>query len=343
MPRLDGLRALAVLGVFIQHALPSASVVQRVGAGYYGVTLFFVLSGFLITRILIACGTDAPPLATVRRFYARRALRIMPVFYLTLLTAALLDVPPVRATFWWHATYLSNAYFALRGDWDGTVSPFWTLAIEEQFYLAWPWVVLATPRTQLTALLVALIGVCPVVRALYAAVGVTPFAIGFLPFGKTDFLLIGALLADLEARGAAGVAWRRRLGRCGVVVGVPVYLLSLRGWWAAGVVANAALGFFLFWVVDRAAVDRGGRMLAAWPLRALGTISYGMYVYQTFVMAFVAWVATRVGDGHARYLPHGDFGWLPLRFIAVVLVAAGSWRWFERPILQRARRVPYVA
>ena len=342
MPRLDGLRALAVVAVFVQHAMPNAAAVQRVGPGYYGVTLFFVLSGYLITRILIA--ERAAVVAgrslgrSVRGFYVRRALRIMPVFYLTLVTAALLDVPPVRATFWWHASFLSNVYFARRGDWHGVVSPFWTLAIEEQFYLVWPWIVLTTPRARLTAVIVALLAACPVVRRLYAALGVGPFAIGFVPFGTTDFLLIGALLADLEARGDCAAPWRHRLGRAGLVAGLPTYLLSMRGWPLAPSLANAALGFALFWVVDRAAAARRGRLLAASPLRALGTISYGVYVYQTFVMAALDALGPRFFAGRAASL----LGSLPLRFVAVVAVAVASWRWLEQPIAERRRRqVPY--
>jgi peptidoglycan/LPS O-acetylase OafA/YrhL len=347
MPQLDGLRAIAVLAVFVQHALPNAAAVRLVGPGYYGVMLFFVLSGFLITRILIDCRAaivDGQAVAlTIRRFYARRALRITPVFYVTLLAAAALDVAPVRETFWWHATYLSNVYFARRGDWHGLVTPFWTLAIEEQFYLLWPLVVVLTPRDRLTGVIAVLVAACPIVRWMYRQAGVAPFAIGLLPFGNTEFLLIGALLAAVEARDGG----RRLLGRLGLFIGLPAYGLLVTGVlpaWLAMWLANTALGFFLLWLIDRAAhgfTRTVGRVLASRPLRAIGRISYGMYVYQTFVLAFVGWLAAYVAPRLPVSVPGGDAVWLAWRLLAVVTIAALSWRWFEQPIMRLKRHVPY--
>jgi len=87
------------------------------------------------------------PLAVaLKTFYARRALRIFPLFYFVLAAAAVLNIGPVRDTFAWHATYLSNIYFYLRGDWHGSVSHLWSLAVEEQFYLVWPLLILCAPE-----------------------------------------------------------------------------------------------------------------------------------------------------------------------------------------------------
>ena len=355
MAQLDGLRALAVVAVFVQHALPGGWAAS-VGSGYYGVILFFVLSGYLITLVLLRC--RAAMLAgqtfgiTLRQFYVRRFLRIVPLFYFVLGMAALLDVAPVRESFWWHASYLSNFYFVARGDWNGPVTPFWTLALEEQFYLVWPWVVLLTPPAWLLTTIAGLVALCPLVRWLYSWLGVTSFSIGLLPFGNTDFLLIGALLAELDGRAASGASWRTALGRAGVWVGLPAYAgaiavatlgtrsvvlltgLTVFHWFFA----KAAIGFFFFWLVDGARRGfRGvlGTVLSAPPAQAIGRVSYGMYVYQTFVIALLATLATWVG------LDVRGLALFATRFMVLFGVASVSWYGFERPINELKRYFPY--
>ena len=137
IPTLDALRALAVLMVFWSHipiiATPPVVRLLRsaINPGYFGVDLFFVLSGFLITRILLAERQNGRPL---RLFLARRALRIFPIYYLLL--ALLMFVKP-GVYLAWCAVYLSNFHFMF----DKTPNPLphtWSLAIEEHFYLLWP-------------------------------------------------------------------------------------------------------------------------------------------------------------------------------------------------------------
>ena len=126
MPQLDALRAIAVGAVILHHFLPLGRFIPYdfVTFGDLGVRLFFVLSGFLITGILLKCKSkvdlgDESPSFELRQFYVRRFLRIFPVYYLTLAIVAILNVPTVRTTFFWHLSYLSNVYFALRGGFDG--------------------------------------------------------------------------------------------------------------------------------------------------------------------------------------------------------------------------------
>ena len=128
--------------------------------GEWGVQLFFVLSGFLITGILLRCRGDEDAggkISRMRQFYVRRFLRIFPLFYAVLFAAALLNIRPVRETLLWHVSYLSNLQMALAGGWSGPVSHFWSLAVEEQFYLLWPCLILFLPRKYLLwAILIAI-------------------------------------------------------------------------------------------------------------------------------------------------------------------------------------------
>ncbi len=138
MPQLDGLRALAVAGVLFSHAGP-AIFKDAINTGPLGVKLFFVLSGFLITGILLRArpewqqarygGAEAEPGVALRAFYARRFLRIFPLYYAVLFAITLLGLPEARETFWWNLFYSSNWYYAIYGEWRGAVSHFWSLAV----------------------------------------------------------------------------------------------------------------------------------------------------------------------------------------------------------------------
>ncbi|MFN7977685.1 MAG: acyltransferase family protein [Vicinamibacterales bacterium] len=150
-PQLDGLRAVAVAAVAYSHWLPSWQFGVPFGAGVH---LFFVLSGFLITRILIGLREAPSRPAAIGRFFARRALRLFPAFYTVLACAWIADVPLARATWTWHASYLSNVYIAGLAAWQGHFSHFWSLAVEEQFYLLWPWIVVWMPTRALAPALV---------------------------------------------------------------------------------------------------------------------------------------------------------------------------------------------
>src|SRR6187402_354046 len=154
-----------------------------------GVRLCFVISGFLITGILLSWRNQPLGLA-LKTFYRRRALRIFPLFYFVLAAAAVLNIGPVRDTLVWHVSYLSNFYFYLRGDWHGSVSHLWSLAVEEQFYLVWPWLLLCAPARWLRPAIVAMIAVAPVSRLLF------PHPMdSVLPTSCLDSLGLGALLA----------------------------------------------------------------------------------------------------------------------------------------------------
>ena len=181
--------------------------------GSIGVRLFFVLSGFLITRILLE-SRSWPTAHALKVFYARRALRIFPLFYLVLALAAVINIGPVRQTIGWHVTYLTNVYLFDRGSWHGSISHLWSLAVEEQFYLVWPILMLTAPERRLPAIIAATIVAAPITRLL---VGGAMSSV--LPTSCLDSLGAGALLAL--------PAMRQSTMRVGVVVGLPLLAVSL--------------------------------------------------------------------------------------------------------------------
>ena len=200
MKQLDTVRAVAVGMVIVSHWAPRTTTFWF--SGYVGVQLFFVISGFLITGILLDARRKAdkfgiPRSAALKSFYVRRFLRIFPLFYATLAIALLLGFPTVRASIGWLVLYLSNALFAIRGRWIGEIAHFWSLSVEEQFYLVWPVLILFTPKRLLLPLITSAIVLAPVFRFTCSALGINGIAVAVLPFSSLDTLGLGAMLALL--------------------------------------------------------------------------------------------------------------------------------------------------
>ena len=251
--------------------------------GQTGVDLFFVLSGFLITSILLKSPTG--DWHELRTFYVRRTLRIFPLYYGFLIVAALVATP-IAIPFWF---YLQNFYTAFNVPLHGP-DHFWSLAVEEQFYLVWPFLVLFLPRRWLVRSLWLIILSAPICRVALLAVGASPF---YFTLSRVDGLAAGALLAVLQARGALALL-RVKLT---VVAALAALLFVFEG-----LVAHQAV---LPWIpVTKFSCVTGlyaamlGLLLitpssvaTAWlrssPLRFVGRISYGLYVFHPVVYAFV--------------------------------------------------------
>lgn len=349
MTQLDSLRAFAVGLVLFYHFWRPAR--QSVHFGAIGVRVFFVLSGFLITGILLHSRRELDQgkvvaRAAVSRFYIRRCLRIVPLYYFALLIGWYGHVDGARPGMAWHATYLSNLYFFLEnashpGRWGGHVAHFWSLAVEEQFYLVWPWVILFTPRVQLPRVALAMIGIGPVFRWIVASATGNDLTSILTP-GCVDSLGLGAYLAMMVTPEFASHPQIRPIGAWALWVGLLLFsALQAAGqserWGLFRIVAfDLAVALPAAWLVARAARGfRGpaGRVLELGPLRYLGTISYGIYVYHLMLPDLLPRVARHLG--YPDLLGGlGDQTVLYCVFYsaASVGVAALSWHFFEGPI-----------
>jgi peptidoglycan/LPS O-acetylase OafA/YrhL len=183
VPALDGLRAIAVLMVLLCHfQLATPHWIWRVlHQGGFGVYLFFVLSGFLITRILLS---EKNKPAYFRNFYARRTLRIFPLYYgvLALQFWVLLPIFPTpriladahyQGWLWAYGYNILTAvkgHFVFSSDWMW-LGHFWSLAVEEQFYVVWPFIVLALGRETLLKLCIGIVALTPILRLVFYAAG----------------------------------------------------------------------------------------------------------------------------------------------------------------------------
>jgi peptidoglycan/LPS O-acetylase OafA/YrhL len=344
-PQLDGLRAWAVAAVAWSHWLPGWQFGLPLGAGVH---LFFVLSGFLITRILLGlrAAPDRPP--AIGRFYARRVLRLFPAFFLVLGVAVWADVPLARATWPWHAAYLSNLFIAAAGQWQGHLSHFWSLAVEEQFYLVWPWLIVMAPARWLGPIVGATVLAGPIARGVAAWRGLPEPFWALVPAGSADSLGVGAWLALESWRQPAVGTPRLARGRVAAVA-LAAWLGLALGDLVAPLPAPLAVwrqllqGIVFGWIVWRAVDGFAGVVgaaLEAGPVVGLGRISYGVYLVHAFAPIVLHGVARTIGAD--ALVPTGPVARAAVYAAVTVALAAAMWRLVETPVLSLKRRVPYV-
>ncbi|MGY3499962.1 acyltransferase family protein [Bradyrhizobium sp. USDA 4471] len=264
------------------------------------------------------------------KFISRRALRLYPLLLVTLTVCAVLGINVVRDGFLWHVTYLTNLYVINVDTWPNPVSPLWSLAVEEQFYLFWPFVIYFTPRRLLPAMLIVLIAAAPAFRLLWRAQGLGDFGAWVLPPAYFDSLAMGGLLDCLHSRrreqksfgspASQARAFVRLVDRCSKAARQPVFVCagSARG---HGRSHDICLGHCACLSGFHGIV---GNILNHSALRYIGAISYGIYVLHGFVPYYLQ------THGLTDFLPH----WLPkLTSVGLTIVLASiSWHVLERPV-----------
>ena len=361
VPALDGLRGTAILLVMLCHFTMlsarghglRALALAFTNAGWAGVDLFFVLSGFLITGILHDSKDDPH---YFRNFYARRVLRILPLYYgaLTLIFVvgpaiaprAYDDLWPLRERQGWFWLHLSNVLMARDGAASVNVgwlwlSHFWSLATEEHFYAVWPLLVLRLDRRQMLRICVMLASGAFVIRtALYAQGFVdagyvlTPCRLDALAAGGFCALAIRA--CDAAARSAVFAAAKR------VMIGAGTGLAAIFLWrgdfnWPdplVGTVGLLLLALFFAGMLLTVLQVRSGPLVSR-PMRALGRYSYATYVFHLPVSQILG--AMLPESRCVALLGSADAG-LALHVALCIATSVGlavvSWNLFERRILR---------
>jgi len=370
-PRLDGLRGLAIGLVLLFHATrfgvvatPGQRAALEVPAlGWSGVDLFFVLSGFLITGILLRTRGSS---TYYRSFYARRALRIFPLYYAVLVfwiaiaPRVAVDVDgvsrplgaPVAQPFWYWA-YLTNVGVIVRGGSSHLLDVTWSLAIEEHFYLLWPWVVLHASDRRLLGICAGTAVGALALRAAAIAFGAPPDTAYMFTPCRLDTLATGAALAVLAARpdglrrlaGPAPIAFAASLALVALAsslggVADPLARGRSPGMQTAGfTLLCTAWGSLLVWLVTAGVDAPIARLFESAPLRSLGRYSYAIYLVH---LPIALWVQQRIGEDAVRR----HFAWAQLGGFAATaalsyLLARVSWALLEEPMLRLKRRFPY--
>jgi peptidoglycan/LPS O-acetylase OafA/YrhL len=342
---LDGLRGLAILGVMIVHFQGAQSPIGGVmraawllgNLGGTGVDLFFVLSGFLITGIL--CDAKESP-HFFRNFYMRRMLRIFPLYYTVLLVTfvivprfnslpSLSSVAVNQSWLWFYASNIGISVFGKQFAW---FTHFWSLAIEEQFYLVWPMLVYFLSQRSLMRVCIGMIVGAALVRTVFVLSGHDPF---YFTLCRVDALAVGACLA-LVVRSSqrlldlAADAWIA----AGIVIALffPLYLLRSGGGDAAMQILKFTLyaivyGALLLMAITSPKYSLISKTLSGKPLRTLGKYSYGMYVYHMICLLVVQ-----------QMIPATDrFTNMAAAMTLTLIVAWLSWHLLEKPFLDLKR------
>ncbi len=344
-PALDGLRAYAVGFVILAH-MPAIqgvdftfavkTIASGLHLGYLGVDVFFVLSGFLITRILLEDKRQGR--FSFARFYAKRTLRIFPIFYLSVLACALAFSLP-RAELMANALYVSNYYYAFHDE----LSPLrhtWSLSVEEQFYLVWPLALYFIPLRRVGTVLIVAV---PVI--VLASLAISYASLDEEVFGQ--FVRRGAMFQILSL-GAGGVlayyvSRLREIPLRWIVVATVAGLVGHVESIFADSYAQTILGLFsmsllavsiflLAYIGNERGWSLSRVLMESRPIVYLGRISYGIYLYHFIILYALDARGSENLDGVS------PFTWLTFVSLAVA-VPALSYRFIESPLLEVKNRL----
>jgi len=354
MPELDTIRGIAVLGVLFLHGFewqyggmhfsrPAALFIAATQPGSLGVDLFFVLSGFLITGILVDSQSSQ---RFYSRFYTRRALRILPVYYLLLALLLVLhssSLQFVGLSF----IYLANmtGFFGVACDYG----PLWSLAVEEHFYLLWPMVVHRLNKARIAAVAIGIMVFVPVLRLVCFNLGWGRGSLSWYTWFVADGLATGSLISVLlrmnDSRRAAKKLCFSLLS-CAIALGVlgRSFGIATRERVLGAALQQTIINFFfaglllLFLLIGS---SRGRRFVSSRILQFFGYISYGLYLDHLLAFRMYDRLVRAYRPG---LLPGSDhFGLVLLKFLiaggGAVTAAYLSRRYFEERFLRLKDRM----
>jgi peptidoglycan/LPS O-acetylase OafA/YrhL len=318
----DGLRACAFGAVFLFHAI-------HLPYGFLGVDLFFVLSGYLITRNLLALRETATTTSALAVFFYRRLLRIVPPYYVALVLMLLLFPFPLHEAPWYFG-FASNIRDAVKPVLEGPMVTMWSIAVEEQFYLLWPLIVLLLPRRALAPAFVLSVAFAFVFRDVVRANGEAVYR---LTFSRMDLLALGALLGLADVSDGKFLERHRRRFAWALSISASAYALCAV--MLPGFRQGAYLPFALVAVAmpSLLALVRTGMLetvLCTPVLRYIGKVSYVCYLVHDIVLERL----------HALHVPGAVT--VALAFALTIGFATLSWHLLEQPLGRLRGRVRVV-
>jgi len=355
--RLDSVRGIAALMVVICHWTKRQTEGSLDDLAVIGVTMFFVLSGFLITKILLQAKENnlqlaKPQLPTIKNFIMRRALRIFPIYYLVIAITYFFQnyfQIDFSGSIFYYLTYTSNIYYYLNDGLESILGVTWTLAIEEQFYLFFPWFILFFNNKWTKYFLWALFIVGVLFFPKYFRFIIKELSLqGWKPLTRGmniltpsafDSLGIGALLAYftvyLKDKVIKYFHIITSLGVLSIVLYVLAKLKIL-----PFINHTTCVSIVSLWLIAAIVYEKRifilDTLLNSKGLIFLGKISYGIYLYHQLV-SFVYRKTKRSMDiTFSNFMV--DFS---LRFALLILVAYCSWRFIEKPIMKLKKHFPY--
>ena len=347
LPQIDGLRFIAVLGVMLHHWIiqdfANSFIFKNIPFGT-GVNLFFVISGFLITYILLKKKDDITENKTsflheIKNFYVKRTLRIFPIYYLVIILLCIFSYSQIKDYLGYLLTYTINWFMVFKGVYIGNRTHLWSLAVEEQFYLIWPFLIFMIPKRWVLGLSVFAVLLSLVCKIYFSYF--TPYWMGVngATFSCFDALGLGALIAYLQKNRAE--PFKPQLYKLYLAISVVVYvLLFVNPAYLNPQLHTVLLGFaisiiYFFVIIIAANNGFSGNFKSFLENKTtlyLGRISYGLYLYHAFVPDIYY-------SCLMKFFPKltGDADLCILFFILTVLLATISRYLIEKPILNLKR------
>ena len=357
LPALNGLRGVAILSVLVVHFggvdprttggldsnVPSLDLLAFV----LGTPVFFLLSGFLLTGILLRARGKPH---YFRDFYARRSLRIFPLYF-AVLAVLFLVVPAWGRTAdatsspGWLWAFLENVELARKNHWTfGFLNHFWSLSVEEQYYLVWPFVVLAIPPKRLLPVCLGLAAFAPVLRFVITAGWTHLVGAYVLMPCQLDSLCAGGALAVVVHEGGA----ERLRTAARIAVGAALAAYFLLGWyrlpWSSRpkIVGKPFLASLLCGGILLLAIGETGffrRFLGSRPLTFFGRYSYGLYAFHFPLLPFLVRLFPRSSIGAALGSPlAGTAASVALATAACLVLSIASYELYEKRFLRLKAR-----
>jgi len=347
IPQLDGVRAIAISLVLIFHWFPQNSFINRIPNGTIGVTLFFVLSGFLITNILLKNRISSKKKINIYKiFLIRRALRIFPIYFLVLFIVSILPYmhPTTKIVtdyytnpiYYW--TYFYNHLLEKTNNWEDILSPFWTLAVEEQFYVFWAIIILLIPKhKQIEYFLWITIVFGIIARYFFIYLN---HGLGLLTITCIDTFAWGGILAFYGLNNTT-----KRLPKI-IYFFIPISLLLffyiifranndsnlIKILFFRSSVSCLSIVFISFLINNNKHIL--SKILMFYPIRFIGKISYGIYVYHMFVPILFGIILNKL----KIHLPYQN---QCINLIVLLIFSYCSWIFFEEPLNKLKKHFNY--
>lgn len=366
IPALDGIRFLAVSFVLIDHWSGDS---LGFPLSYLGVCMFFVLSGFLITRILLNSKKKDEDLGrthgfSLRQFYIRRTIRIFPIYYLTLAFLFVANITPVRDKIWWLVSYNTNNYIAINETWLGSVDHLWSLAVEEQFYLFFPFLIFFLPWRNINKMLIFSVLLSVALRAFFYLRGDEWMRSYVLVFTCLDAFGLGGMLA-YALRNSNQKVINFLSGWSPFLISILFYVALvtasgsmsdghnfLTSIWLRLFESILSVTFIAKLVLTDSLPDNFSKLFTKLfegnVVIFLGRISYGMYIYHNFVYNFYHSPANSPIVKLVNFIEQNtstSFQFHSVKFVVLygitVAIATLSWFIIEQPINKFKDRFGY--
>lgn len=337
---LDGLRFFAVLLVIISHWFPKSHFINITPNGDIGVSIFFVLSGFLISSILFRYkekikNGDSTTGEAIKTFFIRRSLRIFPIYYLLVIFLFIYGYPAVKENIFYFLSYTFNILVFQEQHFFGTVGHFWTLSVEEQYYLIWPFLLFLVPRKNIKGIILILILFSMISQ--YIMDSRTDYYLT-LTFNAFDGFGLGSLLAYYKLYQMKSLGFLRNI-LIGLVVGMSVLFIFEINLFSIRTFISCLTVILLIFVTNEAySKNVLNKLFRNSLLMYIGKISYGVYLFHTFIPGLM----DNFYPTSLKSLPAANYLIFFFNFVVLLVISTISWYLIESPINNLKKRFELI-